>query len=146
LTALDLQTPSTVELVELAFVDAVAEVVGIREALDHEPEQLPARPCVTMLYVHVEQTDVFTGPSTDNWWEWRVNVYVDLGGGASYRDGQLLLKRLVPLVLRTVRVDQRLADTCIRAEFNDVDDEPTFDHDAGLIWKSLRLRALLEET
>lgn len=146
MTALDLETASSVELVEAAFCEAVADVDGIRAALDHEPEQLPARPCTTMLYVRVAQEDFATGPATDNTWEWRVNVYVDLGSGSGYREGQRLLKRLVPLVLRTVRVDQRLADTCIRAEFADVDEEPTFDHDGGLIWKSLRLRVLLEES
>lgn len=138
---------SSVELIEQQFVDRVLELDGIKSALDHEPEQLPTRPCVTMLYVRVEQTDVATGPSTDNWWEWRVNVYVDLGGKTrDYRDGQIVLKRLVPSVLSIVRSAQDLGDSCLRAEFNDVEEEPTFDHDAGLIWKSLRLRALVEET
>lgn len=137
---------TSVEAIEAAFVERALAVDGVASAIDYEPEALPPRPCVTMLYVSVQQDDVATGPSTDNVWEWRVNVYVDLGPGERYRDAQMNLKRLVPKVLGIVRSAQDLGDTCLRASFADVEAEPTFDHDGGLVWKSLRLRALVEET
>lgn len=136
---------SSVEKIERIFAAHAEAIDGVASAFDHEPEVLGSRPCVTMLYVRIQQDDEETGPATENTWAWRVNVYVDLGGSNDYRKAQRDLKRLVPRVLKIVRDDSRMDGLADFSSIVDEDGEPTFDHDAGLLWKSLRLQVRLEE-
>lgn len=135
------------DAIENAFVAKAKAIAGLKDALDHEPEKLPAQPCVTLLFTEIQQDDRYTGPATENWWAWDVNLYISLGEKrANYRDAQAQLKALVPELLRIVRNDPSLNGTALRAEITDPGEAPAFDHRQRLMLKILRLRALTEET
>ncbi len=132
--------------IENEFVARVDALPAIRNALDHEPERLPAMPCVTLLFVGATDRDDQTGPATEVWWEWEVTVYISLGGKLeNYRDAQAGLKTLLPEILRVVRQSPSLGGSAIKAELVDPLDPPEFDHRRRLLSKTLRLRALTEE-
>lgn len=133
------------ERIEQAFVERALEVDGVAAALDHEPKSLPARPCVTLLWAAVDPQETSTGPAEDVTWEWEVRVYVDLESQNAYRQAQYRMKKLVPALLRVVRADRRLGDTCELARLEDGGDPPEFDEGRNLLVKTLRLVALVEE-
>lgn len=126
----------------------LSEVAGVYSALTYEPgpEAMPARlPVVTMLADLFGQTDVMTGPKTENVWGWEVRVYVDLGQG--YEAAQAELEEIVPEVLGVVRANTDLSSSCLWARMDDPGTPIFFAHEAQkrYAWKALQLRAEVEE-
>lgn len=134
--------------IEDEFVRRVAAVAGVRNALDFDPEKLPALPAVTLSFFGVEQRDHQTGPAMELEWSWVVRVYVPLTSspGSDYRRVQNQLKTILPELFRIVRADPSLGDTCDGASLTDAGSEPDYNHEQRRATKSLLLRARTEET
>lgn len=136
------------EAPENAFVARAAAIAGIRSALDHDPEQTPRLPAVTLSFVGGEQEDRYTGPATQNVWVWLLRLYVPLRSkqGSDFRVAQNELKLYLPALFKLVRDDPSLGGTCDRATISDPLEEPDYDTDGKRVTKELILRIQTEET
>ncbi len=138
--------PTAPELIEAAFVAAVNGITGTPFAsssvLDHEPRDLPKRPCLTMLWRGGDPIDAETGNAQDVNHEWTVYVYLDL---KDFKKAQLQAKQIVPLLRRAVGINPTLGLVCDIAILHDDLQEPELDREQGLYVKRLRFTARLSE-
>lgn len=136
------------EAIAAKFAELAGAVTGVKAALDHEPEELPSLPCVTMLHRRLQQDDRYTGPATENTWTWSVFITIPLGGrvaGSDWQRAQATLYTLLPAILAITRQHPDLDDVCGRCSIADLGDEPDFDVEAGTFTKTLELSAVTQE-
>lgn len=131
--------------IEDEFVKRAKAIV--REALDVDPEKLPAMPLVTLSFIGIDQRDHQTGPAMEVTWKWIVRLYIPLksGQGSDFGRAQNELKRLLPPLFKVIRDDRSIGGTCSKATLTDIEAEPDYDVDQKRMTKELMLRALTEE-
>lgn len=129
--------------IEAAIIGYLQAIVGLEDALDHEPRSLPrALPVATLLLTRTDPEQIETGIGEDVTYEWRLSIYVALQDwGAAQQE----LKRLVPVVLSAIRAKPTCSGLVDMLTVRDSGAEPIFSDD-GYVRKSLTLRAVLTET
>lgn len=135
-------------LIERDLCAWLAAIPEIEQALDHEPESLPARLPVTTLMIRLfEPLQASTGyytnrPVDDVSYGWRLRLYVPL---TDYKRAQDYFKRICPQIIAINR-DHPTADE--RADFlriRDGGDTPEFSHEEGWAYKDFDVIATREE-
>lgn len=130
------------------FVLAADAVVGVADAIDHEPAELPATlsdgAVVTLLGLPPAQTDTATGGLVTVTYRWRVNVYVNLPQG--YDVAQFALADVLEPLLAITRADVNAGGLVDQWELTGSGQEPQFAHDEGWIFQPLTLTASIEQT
>lgn len=123
-----------------AFAALCAAAAGVKSAYHYMPEEYAGLPAVAMTWTRVQQDDVYTGPATENLWQWTVDVVVPIGGrvaGSDFQQAQESLYSLVPAILAVQRQNPDLGGLAIKTAIGDLGEEPAIDADAGTITKAL---------
>jgi hypothetical protein len=133
-----------------SFAGLAAAVTGVRSAYHYVPENMGDLPSVTMLLGRPEQSDRFTGPSTENTWRWRVFVTVAFGGniaGSDMKASQEALMNVLPPVMAIARQNPTLGlpNVVLRSGLSPADDAPDFDEGERWMGMAFELFAVTEE-
>lgn len=135
--------------IEVRLVGWLNDIPELLQALDHEPENLPAKLPVTTLLVRMfDPQQAATGyladqPVDDVAFGWRLRLYVPLD---NYKRAQEYIKAIVPQIIKIQRDHPTCDGIADFLRISDSGDVPTFSHDDGWCFKDLSVIAVRSES
>lgn len=131
--------------IQKAYAKAARAIQGLQNVVEWEPGQkrLPEMPCLTMMFIGLEQLDEETGPMQLVRWQWELHLYVSFSDAERAQEE---MQAIVPELIRIVRVNTTLDGSCYVARIAEAVTVPELAPDDRWLRKNMRLIGEREES
>lgn len=121
----------------------LSTVAGIKEAFDHEPQNMTQLPAATLFFNGFSQNSETTRRNSVNW-QWVIRLYIPIRV-SDIKVPQEELKTIVENTIKAFRNDLNLGGTCLYNEINSGEIFALLDQNNPMLIAELDLSAITEE-